>query len=263
MSFILLADDEPKLAITGAWATTTNTIRVLLSLEPMNADAYTVGDALNPLTWQVTRGDTDASLTVIGAVMFDTTTVDLTLLEALPDHLTAVTVATSTLLSLTGDPDPSSFTFPGVVQTLDPVDAVTIGAFRDRDLANPPFPSNLGLAGSLTIGTSGDYENEAGKPLVRKLVVRRLGTRRGAFRHLPTYGLGIIEKNPIPSGGDLQAIRKDIESQVQEEPDVDTCRARLLLDRSNVLVVQLSIAVKGGMTLNLRMGNSGGRLVEV
>lgn len=270
LGFLLLNSDATTptaLQLVAAWAISTHGIRVELTAAPMAVDQFATGDALNPATWSVTRLDTGASVMVIGAVMHDATTVDLTTLDALGDHFVEHEVVATGLLDALGNPlaGVNSSTLEGVVHTLDPVDSVTSEQFRDRDLANPPFQVDRGLGnnGTIIIGADGDYATEAGIPLQKKLVMRRLGTPRGAFRHLPNYGIGLREKEPLPSAGDLIKLRKEIESQVLEEPDIENARASLLMDRSGVLVVQLQFKPKGGATVNVRMGSVGGRLVEI
>jgi len=272
LGFLVLSGDDgadvvSSLSVVAAWAVTTHTVRVELTTEPKHSDQYEIGDALNVASWMVQNITTGETLTVIGATMFDATHVDVMTLEALPNHLVNCEITASANLQtalgeLVGGTTSADFT--GVVQTLDPVDSVTVDAFRDRDLANPPFQVDrgIGYSGTIIIGSDGDYETEAGGPLVRKCVMRRLGTPRGSFRHLPRYGVGLKEKEPLPSASDLIKLRADIEAQALEEPDVETATARLTLDRSGVLIVQLAFVTKG-ITINLRMGVLGGRLVEL
>jgi hypothetical protein len=267
MGFLVLSDDAVEFQLVASYATSTHGIRVSLTAAPRAADQYEPGDALNPATWSVTRLDTNASVTVIGAVLHDATTVDLITLDALGNHFVEHEVAAIGLIAASGDPltGPNTATLDGVVHTMDPLDAVTSEQFRDRDLANPPFQVDRGLGtnGTIIIGADGDYATEAGEPLIKKLVTRRLGTPRGAFKHLPRYGIGLQEKEPVASAGDLMRLRKEIETQVLEEPDVANTRASLTMDRSGVLIVQVQIKPKSGTTVNIRMGSAGGRLVEL
>lgn len=271
LGFLVLQGDSDAavtpLSVVAAWAVTTHTVRVQLTTEPKHSDQYEIGDALNVASWTIENLATGQTLTVIGATMFDATHVDVMTLEALPNHLVDCEITASAQLQtelgeLVGGT--TSAEFKGVVQTMDPVDAVTVDAFRDRDLANPPFQVDrgIGYSGTIIIGADGDYETEAGGPLVRKCVMRRLGTPRGSFRHLPRYGVGLKEKEPLPSASDLIRLRADIEAQTLEEPDVESATARLTLDRAGVLIVQLAFVAKG-ITINLRMGVLGGRLVEL
>lgn len=255
----------PNLA--GAYAIATHTIRVLLSAEPQHTSAFLVGDALNPSTWTVQRLADGFAFTVIGVVMHDSTTADVTVLEALGSHLVGHKVQATGMLGVGGAGTGADLVavFPGVVQTLDPVDVATGEAFRARDLANPPFQveRGIGYSGTLIIGSDGDYETEAGAALLRKLVMRRLGTKKNAFRHLPGYGIGFAEKEPVPSAGDLLALKRDIEDQTLQEPEAAEARASLTITRDGVLIVQLGIRAQDGTTISIRMGSIGGHLVEM
>jgi hypothetical protein len=254
-----------SISVASAWAISTHGVRVNLTGEPMHSSPFVEGDAFNTQTWTV---DTIGGVprTVIGVEMHSDTALNLTLLEPLGNHTVLHEVTAIGLLSVDGlaITSPYAATFLGVVQTMDPIDAVTVEGFRDRDLANPPFQlgRGLGAAGALMIGPDGDYDTEAGPALIRKLLLRRLGTPRGAIRHLPNYGVGLIVKEPVASSGDLVALRTEIESQSLEEPDVAAAQARLVMDRSGVLIVQLNARPKVGAAFTIRMGAANGRLVE-
>lgn len=255
------------ITIAYAFAISTHGIRVVLSSEPMHADEFADGDATNPLTWSAINNSTGRALTVITASMHDATSVDLTVLEALGDHLESHTVTATGLLSAMGYEItlPNTATFDGVVQTVHPVDRARSEDFRDRDLANPPFQVDrgLGAAGTLVISDDGDFATDSGDQLVRKLVLRRFNTKRGAFRWLPTYGVTLEEKEPIASGGELSAVLRNFEDQAKQEPDVTNAVAHGSVDRSGVAIISVSMQTSGGATINVRMGSVSGRLVEL
>lgn len=251
--------------LDGAWAIATNAVRIQLSAEPMHVSPFDEGDALNPLTWRVTNPTTGVAYTVVGASMYDDETVDLVLLETLGSHLETFRVQSVGLLGAGGGITPDlSALFVGTVQTLDPIGAVTLDRFLDRDLANPPLQSDTGgQAGTLKIGTDGDYETESGIELVRKLALRRLSTPRGAFPHLPRYGVGLVEKEPV-GNGNLVALRGEIERQMLQEPDIAEARCGLMMDRSNVLQVQLRLKVaRTGAVFDMQVSSANGQLVEI
>lgn len=255
------------ITVIEAWAISTHGVRVGLSSEPLHSDTYADGDALNPTSWQIVNADTGHAITVVAAEMFDTTQVDLTTLDALGDHLETHAVTAVGLLSIDGFvvTDPLSATFLGVVQTIDPIESVRSEDFRDRDLAAQPFQSTrgTGAGGALSIAADGDFETESGLSLTRKLVLRRLSTRRGAFRHLPQFGIeGFAEKEPIVSSSDLSTRLREIEDQALQEPDAQSARATGSLDRSGVAFIQLAVQCSGGTTVTMRMGAIAGRLVE-
>lgn len=256
-----------SLFVNASWPITTHSLRVQLSQEPRHLSAFGTGDALNVASWSVIKLVSGFQYTVIGAEMFDDTHVDLHVLEALGNFFETHRVTAIGLLSASGASAsaPLSADILGTVETIDPLQAVALDRFLDRDLANPPLQSEIGgFSGTLQIGSDGDYETEAGIPLAKKLVIRRIATPRGAFPHLPTYGIGILEKEPIPGSGNLVALRKEIESQILEEPDVEDVHAALLLDRSNVLFIQLRVRLAGnGATFDMQLTPANGQLVEL
>lgn len=252
--------------LVAAWAISTHGVRVLLTSEPTHADQFAVGDALNPETWSVVDVTTGRELTVVAVLMHDSTSVDLTTLEALGDHLDTHVVTAIALLSSTGVivTAPADAEFAGVVQTMDPVESVSLDDYRDRDLANPPFQiaRTTGYAGTLIISDDGDFATESGSALIRKLVLRRLNTPLGSFRWLPNYGLELREKEPIGSG-DLVGLLRRAELQAKQEPDVKNAVVRGSINRAGTLIIQVSIEASGGATINMRMGSVAGRLVEI
>ncbi len=255
------------ITIIGAWAVSTHNVRVILSSEPKHASLYRGGDALNPTSWSVHRGDTGDAFTVLGVAEVNATAFDLDLLEPLGNHHVTHTVASLVLLSTAGllITNPHSADFIGLVAQMDPIRALELNRWRDRDLANPPNQSDAGngFSGALVIGSDGDYETDDGVVLIRKLVLRRLSTPRGGFRHLKNYGLGLALNEPIP-GGDIIRLKTDIEREVLLEPDVSEARARLMMDRAGVLIIQLRIRVAGtGASFDMKVQRSNGSLVEL
>jgi hypothetical protein len=257
-----------SISVVSAWAITTHGVRVTLTGEPAAEDQFAAGDATNAATWEVLDVTTGRSLTVVLATMHDSTTVDLATLEPLGDHLETHRVTAAGLLSALGTPatSPLSADFAGVVNSTDPIDATALVDFRDRDLANPPFQAgrDMGAGGTLVFGSDGDLETETGRPLTRKLIIRRLTTRRGTMPHLPQYGLELDEKEPVPNGGDFVALLRDVEEQVKQEPDVVEVRATGTADaRRGVLIIQVAYTDIEGSTINLRMGRMNGRIMEI
>jgi hypothetical protein len=237
------------ISISNAFASSTHTVRVKLSSEPKHSDPLAAGDALNPQTWLVQRLDTGIFFTVLAAREFDPPFLyELLLLEAMADHLITHRVKSTTLVAANGIPiaAPSFFDFAGVLDEdlAEPVAATSARRFSSRDLANPPFPAGgTTVGGTLVIGAAGDYESEEGTVLLKKLVIRRLTTRPGEFFHLPGYGVGLTVKEPIPAH-DLPGLKKQIERQIGQEPDVEAVQANLSLTANGVLTLQLRVRQK-------------------
>lgn len=81
----------------------------------------------------------------------------------------------------------------------------------------------LDLAENLPIDTDGDYRGDMGLENLKKRILRRLSTRRGAFAHAPEYGLQYEIKRNVTVGllRDLQAQAFE---QVRAEPGVRSVR---------------------------------------
>lgn len=138
--------------------------------------------------------------------------------------------------------------------------------FVSRDIANVPPPNGQATLGSgtLSISSGGDYVADEGTVLLKKLITRRLVTRRGEFFHLPSYGAGIALKEPIPGGG-VVALKATIEQQVRLEPDVQDVQATVsfqpstgllsislaVLQRSTGQTVQIGLNMAQGAPVNL------------
>jgi hypothetical protein len=219
--------------IVGAEALATRIVRVTLDGEPRYSSAAGTGDARNPETWGVERVDTGAVLEValverVSALVYDVHTI-----QRFGSYLSTHLVKTTGLLDATGAavvPSPAA-TFRGLVtpESLQPEKP------RLLDLANLPAAKNP-LGGTLQIGSSGDYKNVSGSELVRKLLVRRLVTRPGEFFHLPNYGIGFRDKEPLPIR-DLPKLKAEVLRQVLREPEIAQADVGIILDASGTLTI--------------------------
>lgn len=255
------------IGIALAWPTSTNSVHVRLTSEPKHGSGYVAGDALNPSTWSLIRVDTGAIFTILGVRDVDPPLdYEIVTLEPLADWTRTHRVASSVLLSASGVliTAPSHFDFPGTIDgELATAEVRTSGRrFTTKDLSNPPNPvGSNSVAGHLVIGSNGDYQLDQGAAFVRKLLLRRLVTRKGAFYHLPNYGVGLLVKEPIPSS--MLSLKRDIESQMLEEPDVERVEANISLQSGNVLVVQLRAMTKNGQEVSLGVKSSRGGFSEL
>jgi hypothetical protein len=91
------------------------------------------------------------------------------------------------------------------------------------DIANPP------ALGHWTIDAGGDVGVEDPADGVRKRVLRRWTTRKGAFRHLPRYGLGQALKG-VSTVAARAALKADALGQVLEEPDIKEAQVDVAME---------------------------------
>lgn len=95
-------------------------------------------------------------------------------------------------------------------------------------LKDPADPYALGTYG---VGDDGDYAFDEGTSSLKKRVIRRLVTRKGAFAHLPNYGVGIPdEAKRLGVAAVLSRLAGEAEAQIREEPDVAQVKVTYFLD---------------------------------
>lgn len=104
--------------------------------------------------------------------------------------------------------------------------------------------------GDWQLGPDGDVKLHSGLPMISKLIVRRISTAPGAFRHLPTYGLSIDIARLVTSA-ELRRVQDGIGKQVLLEPDVLTAKTRVALDQKGVLAVTVKATTRRGQTFTL------------
>lgn len=205
----------------------TRTIRVAFSDEPLNVSDIGAGDVYNPYNWVVTTdlaAEFPYRFTVLEILATSDPAIwDVVLLQALRSNSWTHRVSCPLIVEPDFTPmtDPTELDFPGVLSTAQ-VDANARAVdrrFAMQDLANPPFALPTEVGGTLKVGPGGDYANETGQKLLKKLIIRRLITPKGAFFHLPGYGVGLNAKTPLPQG-DVVKLKKDIETQILAESEV-------------------------------------------
>lgn len=119
-------------------------------------------------------------------------------------------------------------------------------AVTSRDIANPqtltaaldPLPEVTDLVlGTFPVDEGGDYAADEGISNLKKRVFRRLFTRKGAFAHMPEYGIGIqTYSKKLNTFSTRQLLIAEIEKQLSQEPDIARMRA-VAIQRAPGLVV--------------------------
>lgn len=238
-------------SFVSALATSSHTIRVTLSGDAMHITPALDGDATNPATWVIQRLDTAAFYTPIAVTPVTPAIYDITVLEALSGILVTHRISSTTLLDAGGNLTvaPRHADFAGLLaeDMISELSVLSNKRAQSTDLANPPAPrlDTLLSGGTLRVNSAGDYVTVTGAELVRKLVIRRLISVPGDFFHLPNYGVGIKEKEPVPVA-DLVQLKSRIEFQVKKEPEILDALASITLDPRGILTVQLRAKLKSG-----------------
>lgn len=171
------------------------------------------------------------------------------------------------LISVTGtpiDPAHSSFEFDGVYRGLPrPLPDMQLSA---ADIANPqslsalldplPVTTDDAMLGTYQTDVTGDYAQDEGMTSLRKRIIRRLTTRKGAFAHMPDYGV-LMPANvkQLARAGLRQAIAADAEQQVMREPEVVSASVQLVVDGPVTrFVVKARTAFGTGLDLSVPFG---------
>ncbi|HUK34914.1 MAG TPA: hypothetical protein VLV86_13415 [Vicinamibacterales bacterium] len=245
----------PSLAL--AVASSTNSVDVTFSAQPLAMSFANPNDALNPSSWVITRLDNGFSFTIVSVeqlspVMFRIFTVEAFGPYTVLQNVDASQVHAPDGASLT---PPTNLNFFGVLaETMLTPNAVAAARnLVTTDVQNLPIPTvDSQLAGTLVMTAGGDYATVSGDAFVKKLIIRRLVTPTGGFFHLPDYGVGLQVANVIP-GNDLTKLKTAIENQCLKEPEVSAAQASLSFDLSNqILYVQVLVQTQNtGNTLQV------------
>jgi hypothetical protein len=128
---------------------------------------------------------------------------------------------------------------------------LTFGEQKTRTNKQTRKSFDLANRGTFEADADGDYRNDAGLEGVKKRVMRRLTTGKGAFAHLPNYGLMLPLKRTI-SIGDLRSLQADALEQVQDEGVLD---AQVIVSSPEPGLLRLTVRGQGldeGVDVELR-----------
>jgi hypothetical protein len=239
------------LSVVGAVATSTNTVLVEVTAPALAMSPVGAGDALNPRTWSVMRGDNGFSFTILAvrdagdALVFEVRT-----LEQLGGWLISHTVACPAMLDASRAPiqPPTSAKFLGVEAFVKPYDEAGV---VDFDIANPPAPLS-GIPATIPTTAAGDYATVAGADLAEKLIIRAITTSVGGFFFLPDYGFGLGTKSVV-TPSNLGRLKADIVRTVEAIPMIDAANAQVGFDNATgVLTVTVFASLQNtGQTIQV------------
>lgn len=238
---------QVTLVLTQVYAASRRHVFVEFNNAPLMVSGFGPNDSLNPANWIVTRTDTGERLPVGGVIPNGSLSVILYLLDPLGPPVVNHAVSVSNLRTSGGSPMTSAgANFIGIANSADNIGARP-GRPVTRDLLSRPLGDGE-FGATLAVGSNGDYANQQGVDLLRKLVERRLFTKPGDFKHLPDYGLGLDAKTPVPPG-DLVRLKKEIEEQVLREPEFTSVTAGLILTPDGELTILLTAVTRTGLSV--------------
>lgn len=258
----ILARNSVPLAVLSASVVGTNAVQVTFSAPPLAISSVAAGDAFNPASWSITRTDTGAAFDVMAIVQVSPTIFNVLIYERWAAASITHQISAAGMLDPYGATiiAPTTATFQGVVSVSQVTqDAIAASnRYTLTDIANPPFPqkgTQLG-GGVRIIGAAGDFQNESGNTLLTKLILRRLSITTGAFFYMPDYGLGVRVKELVLTK-DMVALKKKVEDQVAQEPEVEAVNASLMLDAVNeIIYISLQVRTNVGQLLTIQTQQS-------
>lgn len=262
---------------TGAFAPAENVIRLLFTQVPYYSEIFDAYDASDVDHYTVTANtastgwDGYAARAVSPVQVLVSTAqpnaLDVYLDRPMSPYPTEYTIAFEDLASASlGVVVPSGqFTLFGCFRKLQPQSEDVV--LPTADFANPQtvsaiqgsgVGSTLGPSAALgvyNVDDSGDYAFDAGIQTVKKRIIRRGVTKKGAYAHLPAgYGVGLVDackSLSIPSRRDAYAA--DYESQIMQEPEVVSAKVTAIQDPIVPSLVHFIILAKtrSGMTISM------------
>ena len=112
------------------------------------------------------------------------------------------------------------------------------------DLSSDP------ISGGIIVSAEGDWAADNGDTVgTRKRCFRRVLTRKGGFAHLGKgYGLDYDIKVPATTNK-LAGLRSDVQSQLGQEPDVDSVATQVSMDARGFLTIGFRAKTKQGLNV--------------
>ena len=102
------------------------------------------------------------------------------------------------------------------------------------DFASSPF------YGGIIVDSTGDWATHSGIDATKKRCFRRVLTQKGSFASLPGYGVGFDVKAPATTAR-LTAMRTELASQIQQEPDVVKAQTAVTMNAGGYLRIDLTV----------------------
>lgn len=221
-------------------ANSERTLLVTFSAAALVGTPLTPGAALNLSSWAVTASE-HYLLAIREIEGSAATQFELYFLKPFPRYPALITCDASAVLAADG------VTALATVTSLQCEGAAPsrTEAQRNKSLTTDirSLPLSDDITGVLNITAGGDYETEEGEALLKKIILRRILTKRGAFKHLAAtnFGLGLSPKQTVRTSGLVQ-LRDDIEAQVRQEPEVSDVQVRVSYSPATE-VLQINISV--------------------
>lgn len=131
-----------------------------------------------------------------------------------------------------------------------------------RDVASPqslnaflsiPDPA-LQALGAFAVDATGDYATDSGIINLKKRIYRRLLTTKGAYAHLPDYGVGVPQYGKrLATAAARQEMVAEAERQLRQEPDVAAVSVQLQQRRPGLFALLVLVRTVAGAGLKCEL----------
>lgn len=264
--------ESEDLRLLQAVAIRENAVRLTFSAPPAFDGLLTPNDASNPARYSVTavagtEGLDQLPVRAVRALVAELvveagaagTLIDLYVDRPFSPWPARYYVACNNLATLGTqlplDPSASFREFQGVRGAYSPNTAEAPVPLRD--VANPqtrgdaasslPTSSSLVL-GAYAIDDTGDYAMDEGLANLRKRILRRLVTARGAFAFLPDYGVGVAQNlKRLNAAAVRNQLAEEARRQILLEPDVAACSVAVVQRAVNLVVFVILVRTTAGV----------------
>jgi hypothetical protein len=256
--------------LTSASPLADNVIKVGFSTKPIATGLDDLGDALDARNYGVTASGVDGSGAPARAVNVIAVALDpdpsgqfvqVTLDRPMSTYPAVYNVAAFDLLDVNDNAINiflNSASCSGAGRVIVPATPEII--LPNRDIANPQTLAAATQAGTdpTKLGTyqvnpSGDYAHDYGLESLKKRIFRRLTTRKGAFTHAPTYGVGLPDQvKQLASSSVRQRLCNDAQQQILLEPEVQKVSVRIDEQNATLGVFRFVILVQTSTGLSAR-----------
>lgn len=260
-NFALFGTGSNAFRVLLAYTLNSNTIRVLLSMEPRRRSPIGDRDALNRLLWTVEVISGSGDVPVVELV--ENAIAQPTFVAGVPTAWSVdVRVNRSLLRALT-----YRITASVLMQAFDDQTMAVSPQNRDdfpgdmlpRSRRPPPASlmqrgvdfHYLTFDGRFRVDSRGDVGSHAGIDALKKRIIRRMLSSPGSFYHLPDYGVGFRLKELLRTT-DIETVRLRAKREVEREEEVERADVEIIQYAPDTIIVVLTVTTRRQQSFTMR-----------
>lgn len=136
-------------------------------------------------------------------------------------------------------------------------------AVPSRDFANPqslsglldplPITTDSRILGTLPTDETGDLAYDEGLASYKKRIFRRLTTRKGAYAHIPDYGVTIFQQiKRLSRPGLIQQLADEAKQQIMDEPETQACSV-IIVTNGSIVYYRVRVRTSAGQSTGMNV----------